>query len=476
MTAEPKYATPRTPARRTHGAAIAKVAGALGKPLMPWQRQVADVATEIDEHGRFVYETVVVTVPRQSGKTTLVGAMQLHRALITPAAKCFYTAQTGKDARKRFADLVELVDQSPLKAVTHTRWSVGSEALSVPIQRSSINLFAPKLDALHGETPHLVTLDEIWVYDELLGTGLLEGAIRPAQLQLPGRRQVWMVSTAGTAASTFMRTWVDRGRAAATGSAEHPTLAYFEWSGEPGDDLEDPKVIAGFHPAVGHNGLTAEDVIAAMPESRAERYRGFGNVWLEASDPLFSEEEISAVTRDPAEVPSVRDLAITYEIAPANECGIVMASWRDSEGAPCSRVLHTAPGTTWMYDLIVSLYHDWQPAVLGGDDGGPTRRLTDQLRRTLGEESIVTLGARDFGTACEAWVTMLRDKELKLDGSRIMATGLAHLVMKRVGDITRFGRNESTGPIVAPIASAVGIWLWDHRAPTADGSFRIVSL
>jgi len=466
VSAKPKYATPRNPARRTHGAAIAKVAEALGKPLMPWQRLVADVATEIDEHGRFVYETVVVTVPRQSGKTTLVGAMQLHRALITPGAKCFYTAQTGKDARKRFSDLVDLVHESALKAVTHTRWSVGSESLSVPIQRSSINLFAPKQDALHGETPHLVTLDEIWVYDEVLGTALLEGAIRPAQLQLPGRRQVWMVSTAGTANSTFMRTWVDRGRAAAQGSPEHPTLAYFEWSGEISDDLENPKVIAGFHPAVGHNGLTAQDVINAMPESRAERYRGFGNVWLEASDPLFTEEEITAVTRDPAEVPSVRDLAVTYEIAPANACGIVMASWRDSDGAPCSRVLHTAPGTTWMHDFIVDLYQQWQPAVLGGDDGGPTRRLTDQLRRTLGDERVKTIGARDFGTACEGWVTMLRDQELRLDGSRIMALGLAHLVMKRVGDLTRFGRNESTGPIVAPIASAVGIWLWDHREPT----------
>ena len=41
---------------------------------MPWQRQVADVALELDDAGRFAYPLVVITVPRQSGKTTLLRA------------------------------------------------------------------------------------------------------------------------------------------------------------------------------------------------------------------------------------------------------------------------------------------------------------------------------------------------------------------------------------------------------------------
>jgi hypothetical protein len=39
----PQYETPRDPARDTLGPAVA-VAEALGTPLMPWQRQVADMA------------------------------------------------------------------------------------------------------------------------------------------------------------------------------------------------------------------------------------------------------------------------------------------------------------------------------------------------------------------------------------------------------------------------------------------------
>ncbi len=60
-------------------------------------------------------------------------------------------------------------------------------------------------------------------------------------------------------------------------------------------------------------------------------------------------------------------------------------------------------------------------------------------------------------------MTAVRDRQIRLDGSKTMTRGVQHLAIKRVGDVTRFSRSESTGPIVGPMASAVGIWLHDHR-------------
>src|SRR5690606_20372830 len=71
MSAPPKYATPRDPSRRTYGGEISRVAVALGKPPMPHQQLIYDVGTELDSFGNLVYELVIVTLPRQSGKTTL---------------------------------------------------------------------------------------------------------------------------------------------------------------------------------------------------------------------------------------------------------------------------------------------------------------------------------------------------------------------------------------------------------------------
>jgi phage terminase large subunit-like protein len=194
----PRYATERDPAAPSDGKRIAALAKALGKPLMPWQQQVVDVATEHEPDGTYRYEMVLVTVPRQSGKTTLVGPVQLDRILMNDGVKVFYTAQTGKDARSRFNDLVKLMQASPLDAFARYRYAAGSEAIT--IGGSSLHIFAPVAAALHGETPPLVTLDEIWEWDEATGDAILEGAIIPAQVTLAGRRQVWMISTAGSAA------------------------------------------------------------------------------------------------------------------------------------------------------------------------------------------------------------------------------------------------------------------------------------
>jgi hypothetical protein len=152
--------------------------------------------------------------------------------------------------------------------------------------------------------------------------------------------------------------------------------------------------------------------------------------------------------------------------------GAVLATWRDDAGRPCTRVVHAAPGTQWMVDLLLEL-HDHGPAAFGADDGGPTRRITDEVRRRLvdrgaPDDAVTTLNGVERGIADDAWITAARDEhELVHDGSDTLAFGVAHIVMKRSGETTRISRTDSTGPVAGPIASSVGLYLIDHKpAPT----------
>lgn len=471
MTAVPKYATPRDPSARSDGWRIAQLAEALGRPLMPWQRYVADVATEREPDGSFRYETVLVTVPRQSGKTTLVGPVQLDRLIMTPGIKAFYTAQTGKDARSRFADLVKLIQASPLETFVRVRYSQGTESLSFP-NGSTLQLFAPVAAALHGETPPLVTMDEIWEWDEPLGDAILEGAVIPAQMTLAGRRQRWLISTAGTAQSGFMRKWVERGRAG------HPRMAYFEWSLPDGADPYDPDVFPLFHPAVGHT-VTAQDLLEIGlgngtdgGVSRATWLRAFCNLWTDAVEPIMSADAWAALEK-PMDYVLPRDVVVAYDVAPDNASAAVVAAWREPDGTPCIRVLHSAPGTVWVHDFVANLFHSWGPKALAADDGGPTRRLTDELRRTLGQapyggDWITTTGSRDFPIACEALLTYAREGTLKHDGSRTFARAIQSLTLRRVGDVSRFSRSGSGGPVAGLVAAAVALWVFDHQEPAME--------
>src|SRR5687767_7254756 len=91
----PRYSTARRVSRATYGPRVGQVARLLGKPLMPWQQQVADVALEVDPAtGLLVYREVVLTVPRQAGKTLLGLAVKTHRCLgFGEPQNVLYTAQ-----------------------------------------------------------------------------------------------------------------------------------------------------------------------------------------------------------------------------------------------------------------------------------------------------------------------------------------------------------------------------------------------
>src|SRR5664280_3687122 len=77
----PRFATPRTPSRPTKGHEAAAIAKAMGHELLPWQQQVLDVGLEmelVDGIWLPAYREIVVTVPRQCGKTLLTLVWELH--------------------------------------------------------------------------------------------------------------------------------------------------------------------------------------------------------------------------------------------------------------------------------------------------------------------------------------------------------------------------------------------------------------
>jgi phage terminase large subunit-like protein len=73
---------------------------------MPWQQAAVDVAFEYDPvTGDLRYDEVDITVPRQSGKTTLTLAKKVHRLTVMAKKlgpqRSTYTAQTRLAARKK---------------------------------------------------------------------------------------------------------------------------------------------------------------------------------------------------------------------------------------------------------------------------------------------------------------------------------------------------------------------------------------
>src|ERR1041385_3812000 len=231
---QPRYGTPRTPERATLGPNAAAIAQMLGLPLMPWQCHVLDVALEVDDGGIPYYREVVLTVPRQSGKTVLLLCLMFHRALgFNTKQRILYTAQTHNDAYKKWKDEhVPRLENSNFNSMFRVRYDRGAE--SIRWNNGSIHALAATTEKSgHGETLDLGVLDEAFA----LVDNRMEQAFRPAMITRLAA-QLWVVSTAGNEKSVYFRTKVNKGRALVESDTRFGT-AYFEWSApddaEPGD-------------------------------------------------------------------------------------------------------------------------------------------------------------------------------------------------------------------------------------------------
>lgn len=441
-------------------AEVAAVAAIMGLQLMPWQRFVLERATayRLDAFGRRIYRfsTILITVPRQSGKTTLMTPVRLHRIMTRPGIDAFSTAQTGKDAGKRIKKMIEEVMGSPLAALFKESLSNGSEGLLCLGNRSRLTRFSPVIGAMHGETPYLVDFDEVWKYPEALGDALIGGAT-PGGITLDGQQQVWMISTKGTAASTFMNKWVAHGV-----NGTEPGLAYFEWSCPEGLDPDEPATWWTFHPALG-NTITEDQLRTEMYRegmTRPERIRAYMNLLTEAEDPIIDPDAWDKMHDETMAPPPDGRLALSYEVAPGNTLSAVLATWRDEQGRPRTRVVHQAPGTAWLVAYVHERWTEWKCTV-AADGGGPVRRITDKLIAL--DVPVVTPTMTERGEADGEWLAAARDdKTLGHDGSAALATSVAAAVLRTTNGVERVSRDKSAGPVAALIASSVGLWAYDH--------------
>jgi hypothetical protein len=458
----PSYATPPTPGARHDLEQCVLVAEALGTPLMPWQQLVARVATERrpDAPDEFRYKMLVLTVPRQSGKTTLMRTILTQRALMTTGRRAFYTAQTGKDAAARWGDLVKAIEGGPFRGHVTKRLAIGSQSLIFP-NGSTISPFAPTPKSLHGYTPHDVMCDEVFAFDAAQGSDLM-GAIGPAQVTIRSR-QLWLVSTMGTRDSTFLHDWVDQGRIAVDDSAS--AIAYFEWAMTPGRDPYDPESWA-FHPALGHT--VSEESLAELAKTHTagEWLRAFMNTQSVTSEAVIPPEVVADRATPQTPPASTAELTLGFEVAHDRSRSVIWAAWRDpGTGRPAIRLVQSEPGTAWLAAQLAELRDQWHPRAIGADRGGAaTRDVLDELTNDFPNVDVFAMQSNDFATACDAIRARFMDGHISHDNSAGLIDSIEAAVQKTLGQGWTWDRVKSRGQIPDLIAATVALRLLE-RSP-----------
>lgn len=347
----------------------------MGTPFMPWQASAADIIGEVDDAGRFVHRVILLSVPRQSGKTALMNAAYVHRCLIKPAARVWHTQQTGQHARTTWRKMLN--DQfrpsvwSPLATPT---MAAGSETLTFT-NRSQFRPHPPTADSLHGEQSDLNGIDEAWTFDDVAGADLLQ-AIVPTQATRPGA-QTLIVSTRGTADSTWFHGLVDRAQAGGDmalidyGVPQHVDL----------DALDDPElvdIVAAHHPAVGHTIDRSVLADALDLLGRAGFIRAYGNRSTRTAHSLIPGHVLDRVAWNddrPAGLTWTYAGAVAYDRSAA----AIGAAARLDDGTVLAAVVDHRPGASWVADRLAELTAEWSSPPPVVDRTGPAATVADAL-------------------------------------------------------------------------------------------------
>jgi hypothetical protein len=431
---------------------VAKVAAALARRNMPWQQYVADAGGEVDDDGLPVYSLLVVSVPRQSGKTTLDLAQSVHRCLYKPRQKAWHTAQTGQDARKKWRELADDIITSPLAPLVDgkPRSSNGAEAL-VFKNGSNLRPHPPTRDALHGEQSDLNNVDEAWVFDDLQGADIMQ-AITPTQLTRPGA-QTWIWSTRGDRSSTWFHGLIEAIRAGAI-----PRAALFDWGVPDGEDPSDLETIARYHPAYGHTVTmgsleAAQATFANDPQGWARAYGNIATGNAERVIPLGP--WLDARTRE--EAPPGRP-AYGVAVSADGAWGAIVAAVIGPDGRPFVEVLAHRPGRSWLVAEVRALWRAGELVVV--DRRGPAAPVADQLE--LAGIEVLTPSGPDYAAACQDIYDRITDPA----GPRLLHR--EHEALDTAADVAGrralhdggwvWSRNRSTGDVSCLEAATLAAW------------------
>ena len=460
MSAAPSYATQRTHQRPTFGARVAHVAAhVMGTPLMPWQRLVADVAMELDTErpGEWAYPTVVVSVPRQSGKTALMRAVAADRLLAYRDHVIQMTAQTGKDARKRWDQIVDALGVNQHPKAFKKLASRGSEALTYTRTGSVLSPFAPTPTAVHGDSLNLVMIDEAWAFDEESGTALT-AAINPTFATVLDS-QLWIVSTKGTAKSAYLNRLIAQGRKA-TGDPDS-RVAYFEWSADPDLADKDPygRDTLAFHPALGHTQSYDKILTLGKDEPLATWKRSYLNI-----EDLTGETSVidlaiwDSLARPAAELdpPAPGLISVAFDAAADGSGACIYGAWRDGEDIQTT-CLASQPGTAWLTHAVTRLYRTGYTDLVA-DPTGPTHTILTELDAAGIPVSVGS--SRDYAAACQWLIDKAKTGDVHHDGDPATRTALDKAQTSVIAGSTVFSATKSDAPIDAIRALALAA----HRA------------
>ena len=406
----------------------------LGMVLLPWQKWLFIHALELDESGAYRFETVVVEVARQNGKTAAMKVLSLWRMYLDRAPLVIGTAQNLDTSEEAWLSAVEMAENVPDLAaeIEAVDKAAGRKQLRLKTGER-YKIAAASRRGGRGLSGDLVLLDELREHQ----TWDSWSAVTKTTMARP-QSQVWAFSNAGDRFSVVLKHLRAQAMASIENGEDSP-LALFEWSAPDDCDVSDRQAWAQANPSLGH--LISERSIASASTTDPEPVFRTEVLcqWVDViSDPPI-DLDAWAVCRD---VSASFDgaFAIGVDVAPnAGSAAIAAAGFR-ADGVLVIDVIEHHGGLDWVLPRLEQIVKDHKPDVVVIDPRSEAGQLLPDLAKA--GVDVQTLKTFDVVQACGGFVSLVKAGRLRHLGQDSLDVAVSGVTRRRVGDAWCFSRRD----------------------------------
>lgn len=345
----------------------------LGIQLDPWQRDACTAILAKDASSWYAADTVVLSIPRQVGKTFLIGAITFADSIANPGTLTVWTAHRFKVSRESFDELralAELDSMAPHVDREAITTAAGNEV--IPFRNGSRIVFAAReRGSIRGfRKVRRLVLDEAQILPDAALSDLA-----PTQNQAHNPQIILMgtppkPSDAG-AAFTRLRDEALSGEAG--------NVTYLEYGAEPGSDLDDRDAWRTANPS--YPVRTPERSMLRLRRLLTDEdflREGLG-IWAELDNVGFIPSGDWLACRDLLHEPGER---VSYGLdVDVNAAGTEWCSIGASDGTHVEVVTppEVGPGLGWVVAAVVAKRDRFSELVI--DPSGPAGKLIGPLEQ-----------------------------------------------------------------------------------------------
>lgn len=426
--------------------------------LDEWQRWLLEHILERypadhPEHpGRLRYRQVVISLPRQVGKSLLGGILGgLYGFLLHhPAPSILSLASSVEQASIIYDRVLYTIRNNPsmakrFKRATETRGIVTTDG------SGRYQIKPAKEAALQGIPITLCLFDEL----HLAKTGMWSAAVLGTQAQTDGL--VIGITTAGDQTSNTLAELYRLGERAISGEPELERFGFFCWEAPEGLAVDEPDSILKANPAVECGRIPLNDVLAnvrTMPEHEARRYvlnqfvSGTSVAWLPAD--LFQRAGVGGITDLPGSVIAVDRTANWghVSVAAAKKVG---ERWQTELVAS-----FVAPTENQVFNEIIGLIESGNVTAVGLDE-----QLMPNLAKRLKERGVrlYSLWSKEVSAACASAYAAFAQELVTHGNDDLLRAQVGNGVPKYSGDKWYISRKDSYGDVDALMATILAMYV-----------------